>query len=315
LIVFSGLLVLSYNYCYVPTFNPVTLLAVRQAKLALAKCIGLQAQRALGDVDRRTQHKNMEPREFIRELREEQLIKASDVERITRSVADAKQNTDFYISHSSLADIEAGSIPSIHKLFSLAISLRVPLNKLLSSFGIDPEDAAAYKVEPELDAPQFQLLTAREPAFRFQLNFDTNFNAQETTLLRLQPQDLANLPPVLQARFDLTRYRYAAIGSKDDSMADLLPPRSLVEIDTTQNTVQVFLWRSLRDRPIYLVWHTDGHTCCWCQVDGKELTLLPHPLSQQPVRRLKMPREGTVVGRVTSAWVPFVSVQHRREEP
>jgi len=255
----------------------------------------------------------MEAGKWIRTLREERMIKPSDVERITRTVADAKGNADFYVSHSTLADVEAGSVPSIHKLFSLAICLRVPLNELLLLFGIDAEEIVAYESTSGPDALTLLAPPAREPAFRFQLNFDTNFGTEETTLLRLQPQDLEKLPPFFQGRADPVRYRYAVIGSKDDGMADLLPPRSLVEIDTAQNTVQVFAWRTLRDRPVYLVWHSRGHTCRWCQVDGRELTLVPHPASRQPVRRFKMPREATVVGRVTYAWLPFESVQLQRE--
>lgn len=255
----------------------------------------------------------MEPCRWIRALREERLIKSSDIERITRTVADAKQNTDFYVSHSTLADIEAGSIPSIHKLFSLAVCFRVPLKDLLLPFGIDSDGITIHETESGKQALQLQPAATAEPAFRFQLNFDTNVSTEETTLLGLQSQDLATLPSVLQARFDPVRYRYALIGSKDDSMADLLPPRSLVEIDTAQKTVQVFAWQTFRERPIYLVWHTEGHTCCWCQVDGRELTLLPHPMSPHRVRRFKMPSEATVVGRVTNAWLPFESVQFQRE--
>jgi transcriptional regulator with XRE-family HTH domain len=240
------------------------------------------------------------------------LIKPTDIERITRTIASEKQNTDFYVSHSTLADIEAGSIPSIHKLFSLAIALRVPLNQLLLPFGIDPKDAPACEAESAQSVLQLQASAARAPAFRFQLNFATNSSPEGTTLLRIQPEDLANLPPVLQARFDPVRYRYALIGSRDDTMAEILPPRSLVEIDITQNAVQLFVWRTLRERPIYLVWHTEGHTCSWCQVDGRELMLVPHPLSRQPVRRFRMPGELTVVGRVTSAWLPFESAQLQR---
>ena len=88
-------------------------------------------------------------------------------------------------------------------------------------------------------------------------------------------------------------------------MGDLIPPGSLVEIDVMQNAVQVFDWRTMRERPVYLVWHTDGHSCCWCQLEGKELTLLPYPLSRQPVRRFKVPREASVIGRVINAWLPF----------
>jgi hypothetical protein len=41
-------------------------------------------------------------------------------------------------------------------------------------------------------------LETREPSFRFQLNFDTSFNSHETSLLRLNPQELAALPPGME---------------------------------------------------------------------------------------------------------------------
>lgn len=254
-----------------------------------------------------------EPGKWIRALRDQRIVKPSDVERITRAVADAKGNSDFYISHSTLADIEAGSIPSIYKLFSLAVCLKLPLNELLIPFGIDPDQLATYEDNSGSEALTLQAAPASPPAFRFQLNFDTSLSTVETTLLRLQPKDLEHLPYFFRARTDPVRYRYAVIGSKDDGMADLLPSRSLVEIDTAQNAVQVFPWRMLRERPIYLVWHSGGHACRWCQVDGKELTLLPHPLSSQLARRYRMPSEATVVGRVTNAWLPFDSIQLQRE--
>lgn len=78
--------------------------------------------------------------QWIRSLREERQIKGSYVELITREIAERKGNRDFYIHHSTLADIENGSIPSIHKLFSLAICLRVSLHDLLFAFGIEDEE-------------------------------------------------------------------------------------------------------------------------------------------------------------------------------
>ena len=255
----------------------------------------------------------MDSGKWIKSLREERLVKPSDVERITRTIADKKRNSDFYVSHSTLADIETGSIPSIHKLFSLAICLRIPLQDLLLPFGIDPQDLPIS--QSELDSaftiPNHSagasLTTV--PAFRFQLNFDVKNNDRETNLLRLPPQELENLPSFFRGRHDPVRYRYAVIGLEDDAMVDLLPPQSLVEIDTAQTTVQVSAWQTLRDRPVYLVWHIDGHTCCWCQLDGRDLTLLPHPLSRQPARRLKMPSQASIIGRVTNAWLRFGSDQ------
>lgn len=259
----------------------------------------------------------MEAGKWIRALREERSIKPSDVERITRTVAEAKRNSDFYVPHSTLADIESGSVPSIHKLFSLAISLKVPLDELLLLFGIDPREINDFALvsgrDPAQAQHQFASVPGSDPPFRFALNFDTKLASEETTLLRLRPQDAGDLPTALMTKVDPVRYRYAVIGSNDDSMGDLLPSKSIVQIDTSQNTVRVFAWQTLRERPIYLIWHTDGHTCCWCQADGRELILVPHPVSRQPIRRFKMPREANVVGRVTNAWLPFETAQLKRD--
>src|SRR5690348_14720798 len=190
----------------------------------------------------------MEPGKWIRALREERQIKASGIERITRAIAELKGVSDFYVSHSTLADIEAGSIPSIHKLFSLALSFKLSLNDLLSPYGINrQEETTPYESDAPPDLLTLQESNAHEPAFRFQLNFGTNVSSQETTLLKLQSQDLPILPSMVQTRVDPVRYRYALIGSNDDSMSDLLPPRSVVEIDTAQKTVLTFAWQTLRD--------------------------------------------------------------------
>ncbi len=247
----------------------------------------------------------MDSGKWIRELRDERLIKSSDIERISRSISDSKGNADFYVSHSTLADIETGSVPSIHKLFSLAVCLKVSLEQLLLVFGIDSNEVRQYAGQIEADVPRPQTAEVGGPGFRFQLNFDSNLASHETSLLRLNPQELATLPTALRKRLDPRRYRYAVVGLKDDTMGDLIPPGSLVEVDVMQNAVQVFDWKTLRERPVYLVWHTDGHSCCWCQLEGKELTLLPNPLSHQPVRRFKVPREASVIGRVVNAWLPF----------
>jgi transcriptional regulator with XRE-family HTH domain len=247
----------------------------------------------------------MDSGKWIRELREERYVKSSDIERISRSIADVKGNADFYVSHSTLADIETGSVPSIHKLFSLAACLKVSIEEILFVFGIDANELRQNAGQTETAPSRPQAIQVREPGFRFQLNFDTPISSQETSLLKLDSQQLAALPPALRKRLDPRRYRYAVVGLKDDTMGELIPPGSLVEVDVMQNTVQVLNWRTMRERPIYLVWHTDGHSCCWCQMEGKELTLLPYPLSRQPVRRFRVPREASVIGRVINAWLPF----------
>ena len=160
----------------------------------------------------------MDSGKWIRSLREVRLIKPSDVERITREIAEQKGNPEFYVPHSTLAGIENGSIPSIHKLFSLATCLRVSLKELLVPFGIDPEEVSASQAEFESDS-HVQSINEGERGFRFQLNFDINYSSRETNLLSMT--DFENLPSFLRGTRDLVRYRYALIGSEDDSMSEL----------------------------------------------------------------------------------------------
>jgi transcriptional regulator with XRE-family HTH domain len=247
----------------------------------------------------------MDSGRWIRELRDERFVKSSDIERFSRSIADVKGNADFYVSDSTLADVETGSVPSIHKLFTLAACLKVSLEELLLVFGIDANEVGQFAGQGESDLPGPTAIEGRESGFRFQLNFNSSFISHETSLLKLNPQKLAALSPALRKRLDPIRYRYAVVGLNDDTMGDLIPPGSLVEVDVMQNAVQVFHWRGMRERPVYLIWHTYGHSCCWCQLGGKELTLLPYPLSRRPVRRFKVPQEASVIGRVINAWLPF----------
>src|SRR6202049_1997614 len=98
----------------------------------------------------------MDSGKWIRELRDERFVKSSDIERISRSIADIKGNADFYVSHSTLADIVTGSVPSIHKLFSLAACLKVSLEELLLVFGIDANEVKRYAGQLEPGLPRLE---------------------------------------------------------------------------------------------------------------------------------------------------------------
>ena len=112
---------------------------------------------------------------WIRELREERFVRSSDVERVSRSIADVKGDADFYVSHSTLADVETGAVPSIHKLVSLAVCLKVPLEELLLVFGIDGEEVRQCIGQGEPGVRKPWAIQEQEPGFRFQLTFDVGF--------------------------------------------------------------------------------------------------------------------------------------------
>jgi len=138
----------------------------------------------------------------------------------------------------------------------------------------------------------------------FRLNFSSRISLQETHLLDPNPRRWGNIPAALQKRLQPARFHYALVGLKDNIMADILPPGSLVEIDKTQLEVQHFAWKWVYERPLYLVRHPRGYSCCWCQLDGSELTLIPHPLSQCNAMHLVTPQEAVVLGKAVNMWVP-----------
>jgi hypothetical protein len=112
----------------------------------------------------------MDSGKWIRGVREASLVKSSDVERISRSIADGKGNADFCVSLSTVADIETGSVPGIHKLFSLATCLKLSLDELLLAFGIKRNEVR-FTGPPETGAPRWETAEALKPHFRFQLSF------------------------------------------------------------------------------------------------------------------------------------------------
>jgi len=239
--------------------------------------------------------------QLIKQLREDRFLKSSDVERLSRSIADSKGNEQYYIAHATLADIEAGADTAIYKIFSLAVIFKLPLNQLLLAFGIDARETeqSADEAAPKETALEPMDLTETDVSFR--LNFDNRVNPKETGLLPGKPEEWGIAPAALVKRLQPRRFTYALVGLDDDSMGDIIPPGSLIEIDREQNVIQDFFWRTLRQRPVYLVWHDDGYSCGWCQQDRNELLVIPHPVSRRSILRLKL-REAAVVGRIIHAW-------------
>lgn len=138
----------------------------------------------------------VKPGTWIRSLLEERRVKPSAVERISRSIANAKRDPDFFISHASLADIQAGSIPSIHKIFSLAVCLRVPYEHLLMIFGVDAAELEARLNVPD-QAKAGCSVQLDQPMFRFQLPFDCKRDLRMTTLFSQDLREWAAAPTFL----------------------------------------------------------------------------------------------------------------------
>ena len=90
----------------------------------------------------------MRPGEQLRELRNRFGMTTREVEEFSRSIAEDRQNEEFYISNAWLTQLEnKNSVPSIYKLYSLSVIYRTKFNDLLVVFGIDltpPRDTNSH---------------------------------------------------------------------------------------------------------------------------------------------------------------------------
>ena len=94
-------------------------------------------------------------------------------------------------------------------------------------------------------------------------------------------------------------YRRGIIGKRDRTLDPMIPPGSIVHIDTRERSISTSKsWA--HDWPIYFLMTRDGYVCGWCELDGDSewLTLIPHPLSPAPSRRWKYRTEIENLGRV-----------------
>jgi hypothetical protein len=218
-----------------------------------------------------------------------------------------------------LAAVEAGAVPSIYKIFSLAACFRVPYQQMLFVFDLDvieaeqailPEQAALLEKET-IAGP----LSPAETPVQYQPNLGKRISLAETQLLDTESQAWVIVPMSLRSRLQPRRFSYALMGLEDDSMGDFIPSGSLVEVDTDQNQIQRFSWRSPRERPIYLTWHEKGYSCSWCQQDQQELLLVPHHASHHPIQRFKIPRQASVIGRAVNIWSSLESTGQEKMCP
>jgi hypothetical protein len=100
-----------------------------------------------------------------------------------------------------------------------------------------------------------------------------------------------------------TPYLRAIIGKLDQTLHPMVPPGSIVQIDSGQREISAKKdWSNEFQRPIYLLRAKDGYVCGWCELDenSRWLTLIPHPLSPAPSRRWIYGTEVENLGKVMS---------------
>jgi len=207
----------------------------------------------------------------LKSLRNRRNITVREVEQASSRIADFKGDKRFRISNGWLAQLEKGdSEPSMWKLFSLSVIYRASLPDLLLLYNIDVNEKEKYE-------------TVADP-FLTQL---ISQNGLSTTLNAAQAVD--DCP---------NHIVYGHLGLAEFTMYPMIRPGALLKIDISQNKVVMNTWRNEYERPVYFIELRGAYACGWCELQGNQLLIIPHPSSRASVRRFTYPREAEIVGRV-----------------
>ena len=251
----------------------------------------------------------MRPAERLKELRSRLGITTREVAEQSQQIADAEGNPEFYISNAWLTKLEnTDSVPSIQKLVSLSVIYRIKFSELLLLFGVDLEHIGKRQLEITPQQTHLMALEVNDPKSRipFPVRFVQEANLNGTNLLSRLVQQWGEVPFAVIQHLDLRHKQYGFIGLQDFTLYPLLRPGSFVQINPRIRKIHSSRWRTEFDRPIYFLELRDSYACGWCEVQGNELTLLPHPLSPHTVRRFEFPGQAEIVGQVTGVATQLV---------
>jgi transcriptional regulator with XRE-family HTH domain len=236
----------------------------------------------------------------LRMFREKLGLTLRDVEAASERLVRKHHNQNYLITTGGLSDFETkGVIPGVHHLYSLAIIYRLEFNEILSWYGVDLNQTAS---DLETSAPprtHFSQALPSTAEIAKPTRIDPSFDPRTTSNFAPMVKQWGTVPLAYLQQLSKKDYSYGYIGSEDLTMDPILPPGSFVQVDESRNKVFEGSWRTEYDRPIYFVETREGYTCCWCTQSGKELILLPHPLSPARPKVIPAPEVdllGQVVG-------------------
>ena len=246
------------------------------------------------------------PGSWLRSLREDLHLTCVGVERWTSELAVRTSNDRYRIRRGRLADIEdRDKPPDIFEVASLSECYRVPYPAVLLAFGIALSEVQHLFPPPSESAAPQKSWSFTDTDRPFSLSFQTSVSFDTTRLVTESAEELG-IPVPVRREIDDTIFRFGVVGVHDDTMGELVPPGSVVVIDKSRNTVEMRDWKSIRERPIYFVWHENGYTCSWCFLTRDSLFVVPYPTSHQPVMIFKMPRAASIIGQVIHVWPPLI---------
>jgi len=233
------------------------------------------------------------------------------VQELSQGIAREKNNQEYYISHAWLTDAENGKFsPNLYKLYTLGLIYKCSWFDIMAFFGLNALDFAREQRLVRL--PHTHLLGSSlevpEQNIVIPVEVRKGVDLARTSLLSRMFETYAQVPVELLQQLDTEPCLYGYIGLEDYTLDPIIRPGSVVAIDARQDKVRMGTWRNEADRPIYFVELRNGYVCCWCELDGNRLVLIPCPQSPVQVRQVRYPTDGDIVGRVIAVTMPLAAV-------
>jgi transcriptional regulator with XRE-family HTH domain len=239
----------------------------------------------------------------LRAEREHLRLSLRQVQELSRDIAEHRKNYEYYIAHSSLADIESGKLATnIYKLYSLSVIYRLQYEKLAALFDVPVSEVE--KDHKALVFPQTYLVgTASEfgrPPTLIPPELNERLRSERTNLVSKMVDNWKDVAPALLQQMDWRDSLYGYIGMQDHTLDPIIRPGSFVQIDSRQRTVPPPNWHDEHDRPVFFFELRDRYVCSWCELHGSQLILVPTPQSRGQAKHIRYPDDATIVGRVTA---------------
>lgn len=244
---------------------------------------------------------------WLRVQRERLHLSVRKVQELSLAIAREKGDMQFCVSRSWITDIESGKFkPSVQKLYSLSIIYQCDWNEVIARFEIFLPDLTQGQGHVQL--PHTHLLkrsAVNIPTLEVPTGLRNKIQFEKTNLIARMFENWAEIPVPFLENMDLRHSLYGYIGKEDFTLFPVIRPSAIVQIDPRQNRITTELWQYEHDRPIYFFELRDRYVCCWAELNGSNLILIPSSQSKQTARHLRYPGDVDILGRVTGISMPL----------
>jgi hypothetical protein len=236
----------------------------------------------------------------LRAKRERLHLSIRRVEQLSQKIAAEKNDPAFFVPHNWVSDLENGkSKPRLAKFHSLSLIYDCDINDILALFGLNVLDLGKERGVVTLPHTHLSSLPLVHPT---QSSLMSKIHSQvpdQTNLVHRMFQGLNEMALFLVQQAGTPDVLYGYVGSSDYTLDPIIRPGAFVQIDPHQNRVIRGIWQNEHERPVYFVELRDNHyACSWCELEGKNLLLVPSPKSSVSIRHLRYPQDAEIVGRV-----------------